>query len=155
MSDAPVDLLTGQLTSDVLTHRRMKHLAGLAQTSEDIVARIALGLSIGQAEPPTMGWTPEPLDATVEAPSEAGITKGKVLRCSTLLKTHEDALLVKAALQGQGCTFPDQRAWRNRLTEHWERGIQRLMELAGGDDDWVRIMGAVVESALPGKATAV
>lgn len=140
-----VDLLSGQLTSDPLTHRRLKHFAGLAQTSEDIVSRIALGLSIGREHMPTDGWAPSPLSAEIEAPEDASITKGKVLKCKTLLKTEEDALLVRAVLQHRECMFPDQRTWRNKITEHWERGVQELTRIAAGEDDWVRIMAAVMD----------
>ena len=142
-----VDLLSGQLTSDPLTHRRLKHFAGLAQTTEDIVSRIALGLSIGVEQRPTDGWAPTPLGAEIEAPEDASITKGKVLKCKTLLKTKEDALLIRAMLQHREYTFPDQRTWRNRITEHWERGMQELTRVAAGEDDWVRIMAAVMSQA--------
>ena len=94
---------------------------------------------------PTDGWAPSPLSAEIEAPEDASITKGKVLKCKTLLKTEEDALLVRAVLQHRECMFPDQRTWRNRITEHWERGVEELTRIAAGEDDWVHIMAAVMD----------
>ena len=50
------------LQSKHLTHSRLKHLAATAQTSEDHVSRLGLGLSIA-AGPVEAGWQPGEFDS--------------------------------------------------------------------------------------------
>ena len=95
-----------------------------------------------------MGWSPKHLSSGIEAPADDEIQKGKVLRMSTLLKGVEDALMIKAVLQGNHRTFPDQRSWRDCITEHWECGIEELIRLAAGEDDWITIISNVIDSSM-------
>ena len=65
-SFSPLNILRGEwltkleattLTSQMLTHARLKHLAKIAQTSEDHVSRIGMGLSLRMGAVPE-DWQP-------------------------------------------------------------------------------------------------
>jgi len=146
--------LAGQLKSSVLTHRRLKHLATIAECTEDIISRLALGRSIGMGKV-NLSFAPEKLDASIEAPN-LDVTKGKSLRCKTLLKSEDDALLFLSAMQWkQESSLSDPVAWKEALGAHWERGVQQLIVDAngeGGEHAWLRVLSTVVEASAPSMA---
>ena len=121
------------LSSDVLTHARLKHLAGMAQTTEDHVSRLGMGLSL------RMGaikedWKPYPLGAD-DAP--ISVVTEKQIRGKTLFK---DDLPLLCALVLQHQVPGDYDDWRATLRAHWERGVQLLTQKGSGETDWLRII---------------
>ena len=128
-------LYTTTLSSKPLTHHRMKSLSGLAQSTEDHIARIGLGLSIRRGEVDS-DWSPKPLSLSEH--TEIGI-EGKQLRGKTLFK-DDLALWMGLVLQHQ---VPSGYAdWRKVLIAHWERGVEELSSIAAQEGDWIRTLNA-------------
>lgn len=126
-------MMSTTLLSNRLTHLRLKHLAGLAETSEDHISRIGLGLSL------RMGlvsdeWEPCDLGADDAPFLEVG---GKNIRGKTLFKS-DLTLFTVLVLQHQVPT--DYNHWRTIMTNHWERGVQLLTQRAAGKTDWLDIV---------------
>ena len=128
-----VKLQNSTLSSDVLTHARLKHLAGMAQTTEDHVSRLGMGLSLrmGAIKP---DWTPYPLGAD-DAP--VSVVTEKQIRGKTLFK-EDTPLFCALILQHQ--VPADYDEWRATLRAHWERGVQLLTQKGSGEIDWLRIV---------------
>ena len=70
------------LTSQMLTHARLKHLAKIAQTSEDHISRIGMGLSLRMGAV-SRDWEPYELGSD-DAP--ISVVSGKSIRGKTLFK---------------------------------------------------------------------
>ena len=121
------------LTSQLLTHARLKHLAKIAQTSEDHVSRIGMGLSLRMGSVPD-DWQPYELGSD-DAP--ISVVSGKSIRGKTLFKSD---LTLFCALTLQHQVPEDYDGWRQTLGGHWERGVQLLTQKASGETDWLRII---------------
>lgn len=121
------------LTSSGITHSRLKYFSDIAQTSEDNISRIGLGLSMSEGEIMEK-WTP-----TILGDIEANIitVKGKSIRGKTIFK---DDLLLFFAMANQYQELKDFTQSKNILTSHWERGIEILTEKAKGETDWIKIL---------------
>jgi hypothetical protein len=127
-------------SSSALTHSRLKHFAAMAQTSEDHISRIGLGLSIA------MG--PDPASATiaqVEREPPVSVLKEKQIKGGTLLK-HDGIVLLAMMAVLEPCEGYE--AWRRLIVAHWERGVQRLAEVAQGATDWLHVMNALEQPSI-------
>jgi len=121
------------LTSQMLTHARLKHLAKIAQTSEDHVSRIGMGLSLRMGAVPE-DWQPYELGSD-DAP--ISVVSGKSIRGKTLFKSD---LTLFCALTLHHQVPENYDGWRKTLGGHWERGVQLLTQQAAGESDWLRII---------------
>ena len=125
------------LTSQMLTHARLKHLAKMAQTSEDHISRIGMGLSLrmgavsGDWEPYELGSEDAPIS----------VISGKSIRGKTLFKSD---LTLFCALTLQHQIPEDYDGWRQTLGGHWERGIQLLTQRAAGETDWLKVINSIM-----------
>jgi hypothetical protein len=138
MEDEIIDKLQNTtLSSAALTHARLKHFAGIAQTSEDHISRIGLGLSLAKGEvesdyqPGALGVNDAPLSVVV----------GKHIRGKTIFK---DDLHIFLALAGQHQDISDYAECRSLMRAHWERGIEIFTTHAAGQSDWIRITQALL-----------
>lgn len=128
------------LTSDVITHNRLKHFAKAASTSEDHISRIGIGLSVRQGAVDA-NWKPE----QIKHDPPMSVLNPKSIRGRTILK---DDFLVFAALISQHQQPENYDGWRQVIQCHWERGVQQLTEIAGGESDWILILQRLSESHL-------
>ena len=125
------------LQSHPLTHTRLKYLAGIAQTTEDHISRIALGLSISEGII-DVSWSPQNLD--LEKSMDLKIDKEKHLRGRTLFK-EEVSLWMALMIQHQ---VPENyNEWRSISSSHWERGVEILMKKSLENGDWIRTLNSL------------
>ena len=110
------DRLTGTtLHSSALTHYRLKHLGKMAESSEDHISRLALGLSISRG----------PIHGKFSAyllrnePVYDSVTSEKQIRGRTLFK-DDFPLWLALVLHVQ--EPKDYSEWRSVFLSHWERG---------------------------------
>ena len=137
MQQEIIDRLQGTtLSSSQLTHARLKHFAGIAQTSEDHISRIGMALSIkeGAVE---LDWEPTSIG---ENDAPMSVITGKQIRGKTIFKND---LLVLIALVNQHQQVTEYDQWRSMMNAHWERGVQRLTEISNGQRDWIRILDSI------------
>ena len=130
-------LISTTLKSNPLTHFRLKNLSELAQTSEDHISRLGMGLSMASGRVDA-DWLPTPINSEIEI----GRWIGKQLRGRTLFK---DDLTLWMALALRHQTPSDYEEWRLILRSHWERGVEMLAKVSAEEDDWL----LVVKSCLP------
>ena len=135
--DAINKLISTTLQSKPLTHFRLKNLSAIAQTSEDHISRLGMGLSMASGRVDA-DWLPTPANY-----SEAeGDINAKQLRGRTLFK---DDLTLWMALALRHQTPSDYEEWRLILRSHWERGVEMLAKVSAEEDDWL----LVLKSCLP------
>ena len=130
-------LISTTLQSNPLTHFRLKNLSELAQTTEDHISRLGMGLSMASGRVDA-DWLPTPINSEIEI----GRWIGKQLRGRTLFK---DDLTLWMALALRHQTPSDYEEWRLILRSHWERGVEMLAKVSAEEDDWL----LVVKSCLP------
>jgi len=130
-------LMSTTLQSHKITHSRLKHLAGMAQTSEDHVSRLGMSLSLSMG-PVESDWAPTIL---YEHSEELSSTKEKQMRGKTLFK-GELGLWMALVLRSQQPANYDE--WRAVLRSHWERGTEELMRRAIEKGDWLRTVASCV-----------
>ena len=121
------------LSSSSITHGRLKYFSSIAQTSEDNISRIGLGLSMSE------GVIIEKWAPTILGDIDANIIteKGKKIRGKTMFK---DDLLLFFAMANQYQELNEFTQSKNILTSHWERGIEILTMKANGKTDWIEIV---------------
>ena len=120
-------------SSSKVTHGRLKYFSSIAQTSEDHISRIGLGLSMSEGGI-IEKWTPTTL-GDIEA--HIITEKGKTIRGKTMFK---DDLLLFFAMANQFQELNDFTQSKNILTSHWERGVEILTMKANGKTDWIEIV---------------
>ena len=135
--DAINKLISTTLQSKPLTHFRLKNLSAIAQTSEDHISRLGMGLSMASGRVDA-DWLPTPINSEIEI----GRWIGKQLRGRTLFK---DDLTLWMALALRHQIPSDYEEWRLILRSHWERGVEMLAKVSDEEDDWL----LVVKSCLP------
>ena len=120
------------IMSTELTHSRLKHLAGKIGVTEDIVSRLALGISIREGKIP-VDWKPK--KAKKEILQE--VNGGKSLRGKTLFK-NELALwmMLLSKIEGKLETVDSART---KFILHWERGIELISNSDNGSD-WIHLI---------------
>ncbi len=135
--DAMNKLTSTTLQSNPLTHFRLKNLSTLAQTTEDHISRLGMGLSMASGKVDA-DWLPTPRNSE----KDIGDINAKQLRGRTLFK---DDLTLWMALALRHQTPSDYEEWRLILRSHWERGVEMLAKVSAEEDDWL----LVVKSCLP------
>ena len=130
-------LLSTTLQSKPLTHFRLKHLAAIAQTSEDHISRLGLGLSMA-AGPINPEWQPSVFNSEKSLAIEIN---EKQIRGKTLFK-GDLAIWMTLTLRHQIPENYDE--WRQAMRSHWERGVEILMERTVKEGDWLRTNRACV-----------
>ena len=123
------------LHSSVLTHHRLKHLGKMAESSEDHISRLALGLSISKG--PIHGKFTTYL--LRNEPVYDTMATEKQIRGRTLFK-DDFALWLALVLQVQ--EPKDYAMWRSIFLSHWERGIELLIERSIKNDDWLEVVAS-------------
>jgi len=120
------------IMSSELTHARLKHLAAKIGVTEDIVSRLALGISIREGKI-SDNWKPK--ENKNEILQE--VTSGKSLRGKTLFKSELPLWMVLLSkVEGKLESIDDARS---KFILHWERGIEIIANLDDGDD-WVHLI---------------
>ena len=121
------------LSSSSITHGRLKYFSSIAQTSEDNISRIGLGLSMSEGAI-IEKWAP-----TILGGIDANIIteRGKTIRGKTMFK---DDLLLFFAMANRYQELNEFTQSKNILTSHWERGIEILTMKANGKTDWIEIV---------------
>ena len=124
--------------SSILTHHRLKYLGEIAQSTEDHISRLALGLSI------SCGAINSKFTATslVSEPLYESTLSEKQLRAKTLFK---DDLSLWLALILQIQKPDDYADWRTAFTSHWERGVELLTEKSFQHDDWLEVVSSCLK----------
>mgnify|MGYP006171330037 FL=1 len=129
------------LQSHPLTHTRLKHIASIAQMTEDHISRIALGLSICEG---SIGSSWEPRTLELEKSIDYKIVNEKHLRGRTLFK-EDISLWMGLILQNQiPIGYND---WRKIFCLHWERGVEILMKKSLENGDWIRTIHSCLSSS--------
>tara|TARA_B100001559_G_C16079993_1_gene429851 strand:+ start:70 stop:483 length:414 start_codon:yes stop_codon:yes gene_type:complete len=120
------------ILSTELTHSRLKHLAGKIGVTEDIVSRLALGISIREGKIP-VDWNPT--ENKKEILQE--VTSGKSLRGKTLFKNELPLwMMLLSNIEGK-LESVDQV--RSKFILHWERGIELISNSDDGSD-WIHLI---------------
>ena len=135
MRDTMDRLLSTTLLSHPITHSRLKHLASMAQTSEDHVSRLGMGLSMAMG-PAQSDWTPRGLELEVHA---IAATKEKQLRGKTLFKGELPMWMALVMRHHEPQSYDE---WRGVMRAHWERGVEALMQKDIEQGDWLRTVAS-------------
>ena len=123
------------IMSTELTHARLKHLATKIGVTEDIVSRLALGVSIREGSVKS-DWIPEKREG--EPLQE--VTSGKSLRGKTLFKDELPLwMMLLSKVEGEMDSIDDAR---NKFILHWERGIE-LISITNNDGDWIHLVSSL------------
>lgn len=120
------------IMSSELSHARLKHLAAKIGVTEDIVSRLALGVSIREGKIPN-DWQPEKKEKENLQP----VLTGKSLRGKTLFK-NELPLWMMLLSNAEGKLESIDEA-RSKFILHWERGIE-LISNHDDDTDWIHLI---------------
>jgi len=123
------------LTSKLITHSRLKHLSAKIGVTEDIVSRLALGLSLKDG-PVEDDWAPTQFknEQLVE------VKTGKSLRGKTLFKQELALWLVALSrVEGKMDSIDEERA---KFILNWERGVQMISEQDDGSD-WIHLINSI------------
>jgi DNA sulfur modification protein DndE len=118
--------------STELTHGRLKYLAAKIGVTEDIVSRLALGVSIREGKI-SEDWKPKKHQN--EMLQE--VNGGKSLRGKTLFKSELPLWMVLLS-QTEGKLESIDEA-RSKFISHWERGIE-LISTTDDGSDWIHLI---------------
>ena len=129
------------VVSTELTHSRIKILAAKIGVSEDIVSRLALGVSIREG-PISDNW--EPTKFKGEAVLEE-ISSGKSLRGKTLFKN--ELPLWMALLSNVEGKIESIDVARTKFIIHWERGVEMITKEDEGED-WIFLIHKLMSPTL-------
>ena len=120
------------ILSSELTHSRLKHLAAKMGVTEDIVSRLALGISIREGKI-SENW--EPREIKNEVLEE--VNGGKSIRGKTLFKGELPLwMILLSKVEGKLESVDDARS---KFILHWERGIELVSALDDGSD-WIHLI---------------
>ena len=126
------------IMSTELTHARLKHLAAKIGVTEDIVSRLALGISIREGKI-SDNW--EPKENKNELLQE--VKGGKSLRGKTLFKSELPLWMVLLSqTEGKLESIDDVRS---KFILHWERGIELISKSDDGSD-WIHLISNLSNS---------
>ena len=132
-------LATTTLQSSILTHHRLKYLGEMAQSTEDHISRLALGLSISQGAINSRFTT----STLSKEPVYEGVISEKQLRGKTLFK---DDLVLWLALILKIQEPADYSEWRGVFVSHWERGVEILIEKSIHHEDWLEVVSSCLNN---------
>ena len=124
------------VVSTELTHSRIKKLAAKIGVSEDIISRLALGVSIREGSV-SDDWAPTKFK---EETILEDINSGKSLRGKTLFK-NELALWMVLLSNVEGKMDSIEVA-RSKFILHWERGIEIIAKEDDGED-WIHLIAQI------------
>lgn len=124
------------VVSTELTHSRIKKLAAKIGVSEDIISRLALGVSIREGSV-SDDWSPTKFK---EETILEDISSGKSLRGKTLFK-NELALWMVLLSNVEGKMDSIEVA-RSKFILHWERGIEIIAKEDDGED-WIHLIASL------------
>ena len=126
------------IMSTELTHARLKHLAAKIGVTEDIVSRLALGISIREGEI-SEDWKPkENQDEMLQE-----VNGGKSLRGKTLFKNELPLwMMLLSKVEGKLESIDDARS---KFILDWERGIE-LISVADDGSDWIHLVSKLSNS---------
>tara|TARA_B100000287_G_C20329277_1_gene661039 strand:- start:97 stop:522 length:426 start_codon:yes stop_codon:yes gene_type:complete len=124
------------VVSTELTHSRIKKLAAKIGVSEDIISRLALGVSIREGSV-SDDWTPTKFK---EETILEDINSGKSLRGKTLFK-NELALWMVLLSNVEGKMDSIEVA-RSKFILHWERGVEIIAKEDDGED-WIHLIASL------------
>ena len=127
------------IMSTELTHARLKHLAVKFGVTEDIVSRLALGISIREGKVPK-NW--EPKENKYDRLRE--VKGGKSLRGKTLFKNELPLWMVLLSRTEGRLQSIDEA--RSKFILHWERGIEMISKSDDGSD-WIHLISKLSNSA--------
>ena len=127
------------IMSTELTHARLKHLAAKIGVTEDIVSRLALGISIREGKI-SDNWRPK----KYETEMLQDVNGGKSLRGKTLFKA-ELTLWMMLLSKVEGKLESTDNA-RSKFILHWERGIE-LISTSDDGSDWIHLISNLSNSA--------
>ena len=123
------------IMSSELTHARLKHLAIKFGVTEDIVSRLALGVSIREG-PVSSDWKPN----GIENETLHEVTSGKSLRGKTLFKGELPLwMMLLSKAEGRIDSIEDVRS---KFVLHWERGIE-LVAMKDNGEDWIHLIATI------------
>jgi len=122
--------------SSELTHSRIKKLAAKIGVSEDIISRLALGVSIREGSI-SDDWKPAKFK---EETILVNISSGKSLRGKTLFK-NELALWMVLLSNVEGKMESIDVA-RSKFILHWERGVEMIAKENDGED-WIHLIASL------------
>ena len=126
------------IMSTELTHARLKHLAAKIGVTEDIVSRLALGISIREGKI-SDNW--EPKENKNELLQE--VKGGKSLRGKTLFKIELPLwMILLSKVEGKLESIDDARS---KFILHWERGIE-LISTSDDGSDWIHLISNLCQS---------
>ena len=120
------------IMSTELTHGRLKYPAAKIAVTEDIVSRLALGVSIREGKI-SEDWKPKKHQN--EMLQE--VNGGKSLRGKTLFKSELPLWMVLLS-QTEGKLESIDEA-RSKFISHWERGIE-LISTTDDGSDWIHLI---------------
>ena len=123
------------IMSSKLTHSRLKILAGKISVTENIVSRLALGVSMRLGKVPD-GWKPSKFDEEIIRE----VDSGKSLKGKTLFK-DELALWMILLSKVEGKLESIDEA-RSKFILHWERGVE-LIAKQDSDEDWIHLIATI------------
>jgi len=120
------------MMSSELSHARLKHLAAKIGVTEDIVSRLALGVSIHEGKI-SSGWKPKKKE---NENLQQGLT-GKSLRGKTLFKNELPLwMMLLSNIEGKLESIDEARS---KFILHWERGIE-LISSQDDESDWIHLI---------------
>ena len=126
------------IVSSELTHARLKYLAAKIGVTEDIVSRLALGVSIREGKIPE-NWKPEEIS---DEPLQE-VNGGKSLRGKTLFKSELSLwMMLLSKVEGKLESIDEARS---KFILHWERGIE-LISALGDESDWIYLIHRLVQN---------
>ena len=127
------------IMSSELSHARLKHLASKIGVTEDIISRLALGVSIREGKI-SNDWQPK----KKEKENLQQVLTGKSLRGKTLFK-NELPLWMMLLSNAEGKLESIDEV-RSKFILHWERGIE-LISNHDDENDWIHLISKL--SQLP------
>ena len=121
-------LINTTIVSTELTHSRLKYLGSKFGVTEDIISRLAIGVSIRKGKAPD-DWKPE----IIPGKTQVEVSTGKAIRGKTLFKNE---LPVWAVLLSNVEELNSVEEMRSKFIIHWERGIE-IITRADTGEDWI------------------
>ena len=120
-------LINTTIVSTELTHSRLKYLGSKFGVTEDIISRLAIGVSIRKGKAPD-DWKPE----IIPGKTQVEVSTGKAIRGKTLFKNELPVWAVLLSnVEGELNSVEEMRS---KFIIHWERGIEMITQADTGED---------------------
>ena len=130
-------LINTTIVSTELTHSRLKYLGSKFGVTEDIISRLAIGVSIRKGKAPD-DWKPE----IIPGKTQVEVSTGKAIRGKTLFKNELPVWAVLLSnVEGELNSVEEMRS---KFIIHWERGIEMITQADTGED-WIHLISALIE----------